>query len=311
MGEGFVIVISVLKVIGCIILGLLGLVLALLILILALPIGYRVQMDYKDSFLGKVSANWFFHLVSVTVSVQEQCCVKAYLFGIPIWKKEPQASEEMKDSQDAQKNASENETSENSQRDKTKNQMQSEELAQNTVPKIEAGQGHKHSNKAKKQRKRSFFTRLQGWLDKMEQLPDKIDDILSNWEKKLEHYLDTYIYYDNLLHKPGTEKVLLLLKSHGLAILKSLRIRSGKIDISIGTTEPQTYGRIMQLYAILSLLLPKNTRVDVQYVEDSYKEIHIKGRGLICIGYLVVHALAILLNKKFKKFISLLKREES
>ena len=59
------IVLGILKLIGILILIVLGLVLAVIFSVLFVPVRYRAEGSCYESFKGKASVSWFFHLISL------------------------------------------------------------------------------------------------------------------------------------------------------------------------------------------------------------------------------------------------------
>ena len=66
----------------------------------------------------------------------------------------------------------------------------------------------------------------------------------------------------------------------------------------------------MEYYGLLYPVLPKRTKVTSDFTDD-YLHFQIKIKGRFLLGYLIYHILKVVLNKKVKKFIKLVKREEA
>ena len=64
------IILFILKLLGILVLILLGLVLGVLLLILFVPVRYRIEGSYYERLKGKVRVTWLLHIVSVTAAYE-------------------------------------------------------------------------------------------------------------------------------------------------------------------------------------------------------------------------------------------------
>lgn len=78
------VVLLILKIIGWILLGLLGLILGLVLLILFVPIRYRVDGSYYGEPKGTARITWLLHMISVKASLDEDFDLSVRLFGFPV-----------------------------------------------------------------------------------------------------------------------------------------------------------------------------------------------------------------------------------
>ena len=80
------IILLILKILGLLILVVLGLILLLLLLVLLVPVRYRAEGSYYEKVKGKVRVSWLLHLISVTLSYEEDFIMTVRLFGFRILK---------------------------------------------------------------------------------------------------------------------------------------------------------------------------------------------------------------------------------
>ncbi len=78
-----------LKIIGWILLGILGLFLGLLLLVLFSAVCYRIDGTKNGKPEGKVKITWLLRILSVTAAYQDGLSLKAKIFGKTVWKMEP------------------------------------------------------------------------------------------------------------------------------------------------------------------------------------------------------------------------------
>lgn len=76
----------VLKIIGWIILGILGLILGILLFVLFSAIRYQIDGSKNGKPEGKVKITWLFRIVSATAVYRDGLSVQAKLFGRTVWK---------------------------------------------------------------------------------------------------------------------------------------------------------------------------------------------------------------------------------
>ena len=93
------IVLSILKIIGIVLLWILGIVLALLLLLLFFPIRYRVKARYDGSYEVKAKGWWLFHLLHISASIgsKSELSYGVRILGIRIYpgKKEEKAPDDL------------------------------------------------------------------------------------------------------------------------------------------------------------------------------------------------------------------------
>lgn len=78
-----------LKIIGWILLGILGLFLGILLLVLFSAVCYRIDGTKNGKPEGKVKITWLLRILSVTAAYQDGLSLKAKIFGKTVWKMEP------------------------------------------------------------------------------------------------------------------------------------------------------------------------------------------------------------------------------
>lgn len=78
----------IIKWIGIVLLGILGLVLTLILLILSVPVRYRAKGSYYTELKGKAGVSWLLHILSFTVIYDGEPDVAIRIFGIRIKNRE-------------------------------------------------------------------------------------------------------------------------------------------------------------------------------------------------------------------------------
>lgn len=138
---------------------------------------------------------------------------------------------------------------------------------------------------------------------------DFVENFSENTEEKINKIADTYNYYDRLLHSKGTEKVIEFLKKRLIRIFKAILPRRGRVNVMYGSEDPAKVGKMFELYGLVSAFLPKKSSFKASFEEEILEfDCTIKGRIFLFI--FAITGLEILFNKRLKRFIKLLKREE-
>ncbi len=93
------IILFILKILGLLVLIVLGLVLAVALLILLVPIRYQAEGSYDGKVKGKARITWLLHILSVTAQYEEDLIVRVRIFGFRIGKPKKMDSE-LKEAED-------------------------------------------------------------------------------------------------------------------------------------------------------------------------------------------------------------------
>lgn len=164
---------------------------------------------------------------------------------------------------------------------------------------------------------RSIFDKISdfisGLIKKIETLVIKVSDAIihftENTTEKVNKIVDTIAYYDNLFHKKGTEWVINYVKVKIIKLCKALKPYSARVYLDYGSEDPAKVGKMFELYSMLSPFLPKKSKFNADY-ENEHMNFEVQFKGYFELSYIAIIALQLVLNKKVKKFIKLLKRED-
>lgn len=88
------ILLFILKLIGWILLGILGLILGILLLVLFCALRYRIDGKKEAKPEGKVRISWLFGIISLVAAYQDALLIQAKLFGKTVWKMDGKSSED-------------------------------------------------------------------------------------------------------------------------------------------------------------------------------------------------------------------------
>lgn len=183
--------------------------------------------------------------------------------------------------------------------------------------KSEDSEDKSKDNDKDKDDSRSIFDKISdfisGLIKKIETLVIKVSDAIihftENTTEKVNKIVDTIAYYDNLFHKKGTEWVINYVKVKIIKLCKALKPYSARVYLDYGSEDPAKVGKMFELYSMLSPFLPKKSKFNADY-ENEHMNFEVQFKGYFELFYIAIIALQLVLNKKVKKFIKLLKRED-
>ena len=307
------VILQILAVIGIILLCILGLVLLLLALILFVPIRYRVNgKRFGDDMELKVKATYLLHMITVAFDFPEPASIIVRLFGIKLYDSKQQKEEENaeQNTESATSTSDEKEPDESAAKSEDGNGQTSDRPDVNAIEETEEETSQsgttEHSAQAEPaEEKRSLKEKIQYTI---RSICDKIKNVI----QKIKDILENISYYKEVLCKIENRRMYVRIKNRLLKVLKSIRPRTIKANVRLGTGSPDTTAYLYGIYGMLQPVLGKNVKninIDLDFEETVYEgTIFIKGR--ITLITIAVQAIKILLDKQVQIFINQLKREE-
>ncbi len=332
------IILGILKWIGILLLAILGLVLAILLIVLLVPIRYRLQgaRSPEDGVLtagGKVS--WLLSIFAVTFAYDQEFSWKVRICGIPLKlgkKSDEEDVEGLTEEQIAQIAELEAELEEDL----------AEKEPHNTDPKLRLQTQEMGSQKAESQKAESQTTDSLGTVNELENtetfeevdspaeeaekvplkeklrgIVQKISDIIRSIPEKiagikekirsLKEKADIWIAF---VKSDEVKQLLTTCKKQIRQILRHLLPTRLKIRGNYGFEDPSLTGKITGFICALPARYQKNIQVQPHFQEECLDgEVVLKGR--ICLGSLVWPVIKILVKpctwKVYKKFKAITK----
>lgn len=341
------ILIMILKIIGWLLLILVGLLLVVLGTVLFSPIRYRFDMKYHEKLEGKAKVTWFSHIVSICVEYQEnQLQYRVKLFGIQVFpnnrkkeqrkqkrrverkKKVPETIghlstiEEDSEIEEAPKKERKKQNHINSQEKQSETReietdKKQEKINEEKIIQSENVQEEKLPViiEEKKREKKSLWNRVKDGWKRLKQFVKKIKESFQAIPKKIKKIrkkwrflLEKIRYYREFYQDEITQRAIQFIKN----ILKKACIhtlpRKFEGTIVFGTDDPALTGQIL---GILSMGMPfyKDKLRVCPVFDESVFEFEGKGKGKIQIGYYVYLGLRVILHKDVRQVITRVRKE--
>ncbi len=339
------IVLQILKVIGIILLVILSVLLLVVALVLFVPFRYRVRTGKEEEITADVRVSWLLHFIRVDVLYQKEVNIKAAVLGITVFdKKKREEKKRKKEAAAADKTGGKKDKCRKNKDKDNKEDTEAEDISEEVgagssnprKDESKAASGtedgdtsktedkNKKDNKNNKKRKSHFFAKkkitfaewIDAQLDKLaalsDRIADKIDSFADHTEEMIDKAVDTYIYYDKLLFSKGTEWVIEYGKKHTIPILKDICPRKVSGDLYFHSDDPAKAAKLWEFYALATPLLDRLPgKIDLTSdMEDEKMTFHLTVKGRVFLFVVAWHGLLLILNKKVRRFIKLLKRED-
>ena len=288
------ILLTILKIIGIILLVLIGLILLAAAVILLVPIRYHGEGAREEKILsGNVKLTWLLNMISASASLSEDGTkIRVCLFGKTIYpktKKPPKKSKAKKmPKQEAPKK------SEKSEKPKQQSDTVSKDVATIYEPQKPIPELPKKEKSARPDVKSKFEAIKQKLLAVKEKFIDSKAGI-----QKIKNKID---YWKNLLTSDPMKEAMEFLwkKTKGLLHHILPRMMTGRIHF--GFEDPSKTGKTLAYFSMLYPFTKENLVIEPEFeTEELILEGDIAFRGRIRLGYLVYVALSVVLNKNIRR----------
>ncbi len=312
------VLLTLLKIIGIVILSLLGLFLVLLLIVLFVPVRYRLKGYFRDEFVCHGKATWLLHFISVSFDYEKEFRSSIKILGIDI-------SSFIKHKEDTSSNTKKKKTKEESSTvDKSDSKSETTDTAPDTT-----GQNNILENNADNDKtsdtiedesidsSKSIFQKINDFItgikekilslyNKLLELVNKIKQTVANILTKKES-LERYI---QILKKEEVKSAFSLCKNRIFRMFKHLLPKKMKIHAHIGMEDPSTTGYILAFYSILPDKLRRQIILKADFDEVIMEaDYNIKG---YCNAFSFLYQLlCIIMNKNCSTFYKLVKKEIS
>ena len=305
------VILTILKIIGIILLVIIGLLLTVALTVLFVPIRYTSNGDFKrlnEGFKDNVSirATWMFHILSVTyklVDAKSEFVVK--IFGRRLTrgtKKTKTNSKTQKKSNETVKKSVENEQALTSQviDEQVCNEKRmdnpSSEAKDITVENI---LNRNKDNKKKDRRQKSIKQRLSDIWRKINNVCQKI--------KNVKNVKDDFVEY---LKKDESKEAIKELKSLILRVLKKILPYKLSAKLRFGFKNPAITGNVLGVASVFYFIYGEKVVLEPDF-DNECLEGEYSFKGKIRVITLVSAALKIYRNRWLKKFIAFSKKTVS
>lgn len=331
------ILLLILKIIGIVLLVILGTLFLGIACALFVPVRYRIEMVRKEGdgeppVSVRVKVTWLLHLINLIIRFNGEIFVRVRIFLFTVFripKKERRRRKPEKEKKGRKKRGREK-AEEPKQQESGEESWQQPEMSEKTAQESGVSQEH-FENAAEMTQTRtddedreepSDAQKRPGLLDKLRVLPkilrtlfEKIRGLFENMQytisrfcDKIRSMSDTIEYYREIVEGEPFKRSFALCSGELLAIFKSLKPRKFEVSLIVGMDDPAATGEILAACGMLYPLI--GGHVDVR---GDFENKRLEGQVLI-VGKLRMFtflrtAVRIYFNKDIRKLYKLLKKE--
>ncbi|MDO5406511.1 MAG: DUF2953 domain-containing protein [Eubacteriales bacterium] len=328
------IILSILKIAGLLLLGILGLILLVLLLILLVPIRYQAEAERKepeteeveessagfaDSLRARATVSWLLHILALRVSYDKELDICVKVFGIRLGKRdETSGTGKKKKSKDRKKpgkqdrpEAQEKPEAQVELEAQTKLEAQAEPGPQ-TKPSDEAGiqpESEAASDHTAKTSTRTSRNRTP-LLEKLKsRLPHPIRKIRVTFQKICAKLKEIKLKKDQLLefiNKEENRQTFRLIRRQVIRLLKHILPRKLQGMVRFGFDDPYTTGQVLTYISPFYGFYARHLQL-IPVFEGKALEGSVKLKGRIRIGTILVIGVRVLLDKNFRRILKQLR----
>lgn len=327
------IVLFIIKIIGIVLLSVLGILALALICVMFVPVRYRVKVS-RSEIEGSPPARvcvkvvWLLHFINVLVRYPAKVTVRARilfftLFRIPAKEKK---NKKIKKNKKNEKNKSvkksvpapEEKAGQDTEAETIKGAAEAQVTAektqaaeeQNAAEEAEATAEEAAPKKSLADKIRDCAGRIRDILLKIKKFFENIQYTIRNFCDKIKAAFNNIQYYREVLESDAFRSSLQLCKGELGRVLRKLKPDKFEADLIVGMEDPATTGEILAIFGILYPLIGQHVRIVGDFECDAT---HIEGelyiRGRIRVFTFIRMALRLYFNQDIRKMLRLFKKE--
>lgn len=321
------IILLILKIIGIVLLCILGVLFLAIGCALFVPLRYRIEVYREEGednppVTARVKVTWLLHLVNILICYPSDVYVRARIFLFTLFRF-PESKKEKKSNRKKRKEAGEQDSRPAEKEEVVSRPAEPQDgnlICGDDRKQDEQREPDTHTEEAGAVQEPSGFLnkiikRIHDLTGKIKQIIDKMKNAVENMQytirrfcDKIKSALDNIQYYREVLESDSFKHSWALCRKQAGIILKELKPDKVEADVIVGTEDPATTGEILAICGMLYPWIGQHVRV----VGD-FERAHIEGRIFIkgklrAFTFLRV-AVKVYLNKDIKALIKLFKKE--
>ena len=308
------ILLTILKIIGIILLVLIGLILLAAAVILLVPIRYHGEGAREEKILsGNVKLTWLLHMISASASLSEDGTkIRVCLFGKTIY---PKSKEKKMPKQEAPKK------SEKSEKPKQQSDTVSKEVATiyepqkpiqelpkkekkiaDEAPEAKKMDGPESEKKQQSQKEKSARPDVKSKFEAIKQKLLAVKEKFIDSKAGIQKIKNKIDYWKNLLTSDPVKEAMGFLWKKTKGLLHHILPRRMTGRIHFGFEDPSKTGKTLAYFSMLYPFTKENLVIEPEFeTEELILEGDIAFRGRIRLGYLVYVVLSVVLNKNIRR----------
>lgn len=308
---------TVLKIIGIMILSLLLLLFAVLLLILFVPVRYRVSGFRKEGDEAPVNAalkaTWLLHIVSLSFCYPGEAYVKVRLFGFTVFSADRERSGKKK-KEEKKKKEKPLPCETDNREEKTPEKKEKAPQKKETTETAAAEENPDADNIEEELQKRAEAFEeeeaptMPKFLSKLLSVLKNIKYTIRQIYDKIRHMMKNVRYYIRILESDTFKRAWSLCSREAFSLVKSILPGKLTADFVIGTGDPASTAQILAIEGILYPFVGGHIKLTPDF-EHSVVEGNFLIKGKITVWRILLTAVRVYFNRDLRRVIRLFKKE--
>ena len=295
------IILTILKVVGILLLAVLGLVLFFLLSALFVPVCYRMWGKRTATVLeGKASVSWLFGLIRLSVGyVDSQSKLELYLFGIPLLALKDRIDRWRKKRRKPGKRMRQGKSSDTKPADQMRKDNQAVQVKEPAEKPVQ-DQVDSDSTEQEPDTAAVIFQKIKEILLKIWRFPGRVLERIRKSRLTFRQFCDKIKKWYRFLQMDDTKQALLFLKGKGFLVLRHMLPVKIQGNLHFGFEDPSITGQVLAVAGMVYPLYGKTFRLIPDFEQQVLEgEVNLKGR--VFGGYLLLQAWQIYRCKEIRR----------
>ena len=294
-------ILTILKVVGILLLAVLGLVLFFLLSALFVPVCYRMWGKRTATVLeGKASVSWLFGLIRLSVGyVDSQSKLELYLFGIPLLALKDRIDRWRKKRRKPGKRMRQGKSSDTKPADQMRKDNQAVQVKEPAEKPVQ-DQVDSDSTEQEPDTAAVIFQKIKEILLKIWRFPGRVLERIRKSRLTFRQFCDKIKKWYRFLQMDDTKQALLFLKGKGFLVLRHMLPVNIQGNLHFGFEDPSITGQVLAVAGMVYPLYGKTFRIIPDFEQQILEgEVNLKGR--VFGGYLLLQAWQIYRCKEIRR----------
>ena len=295
------IILTILKVVGILLLAVLGLVLFFLLSALFVPVCYRMWGKRTATVLeGKASVSWLFGLIRLSVGyVDSQSKLELYLFGIPLLALKDRINRWRKKRRKPGKRMRQGKSSDTKPADQMRKDNQAVQVKEPAEKPVQ-DQVDSDSTEQEPDTAAVIFQKIKEILLKIWRFPGRVLERIRKSRLTFRQFCDKIKKWYRFLQMDDTKQALIFLKGKGFLVLRHMLPVKIQGNLHFGFEDPSITGQVLAVAGMVYPLYGKTFRLIPDFEQQVLEgEVNLKGR--VFGGYLLLQAWQIYRCKEIRR----------
>ena len=336
------IILLILKIIGIVLLCMIGILLLAAACVLFVPVRYKIKVVREEGegnppVTVYVKITWLIHLLNILIRYPSEVIVRARIMIFTFFRLPGKESRKKRDKTPAAEKTKQKEVEETPTVPDVTADDQEQFIQTQTVRRDEEGTetptasedytafggeeedftDHEKTQEPEGEEKKSLFAKIKAVFTMLRQIREKIKGFFQNIQytiqkicDKIKAVSDNIQYYRGVLESDSFRRSFDLCKEELVWVLKKVKPNKFEADLIVGLEDPAATGEILAVYGMLYPVIGRQIRIVGDF---ECEKIHAEGRlyirGKIRVFTFLRLAVRVYFNKDIRKLIRLLKKE--